>query len=188
MSSVKEKEGSKTNRAVLFARLGNVVDLQRKNDTIREGAVMARFQDPAILQLSDPLEDYRTLLESGILVRLSDDGQVSNKLLMISSDYLSLLLKDIKSRKGSRINIKTISSITRGFGQGHFRQNLFGGTTSTAEENLSFVINCETPGSNRITNSYCLSMQTEEERERIYSAIERLLFVFRFAPQKLKRN
>lgn len=122
MAKQKQEEGSKTGRAALFARLGGeAVSLEKGRSIRADGAPVEPDEDPLAL--------YRANLLKGIAVKVWNKGISTEQRLTVPESFNAIILKDIKSKSGVRHALRSMDSVTAGFGEGHMKKSNFGSSS-----------------------------------------------------------
>ena len=174
MARSREKEGTKTNRGALFARLGGVVDLKAN--------AFEKVGEELVEPTSDPLAFCRSTLRSGQLLTFYDQGASMSRHLFVGVDWTSIILKETakKARSGIRLPLRNIRKIRKGLGEGHFRRGLLGGepTTQATEERAFYIVT---------TNGHdlFLEMKSENSRDELLRSLDVLISTFRNFPSWL---
>jgi len=171
MSKMKEQEGSKVGRGALFARLGDVVDIEKGS----KDKVKAMEECPD----GDPLVEYRNLLRSGAVLTVYEAGSKHGKHIFVASDWQSIWVKDTssKTKVAKRLYLSKLKNINPGYGIGHFKKN---SQKTKADKDRSLFIDSLLENSK--ISCECPSV---EERDEWVSALRLLLKTARQWPQKL---
>lgn len=132
-SRAKGREGTKTNKGALFARLNDEIDVEaamrREGDEVKGSNIDTAMPDPLTAQ-------HRTLLRAGQVVADYVKGTSTNRHLFLSSDCADVILKDTTnkiSKPGRKVQLKNLKEVTKGYGPGHYKKALVGGTYQCAE-------------------------------------------------------
>jgi len=170
MSKMKEQEGSKVGRGALFARLGNVVEIKKGTEQVKEIEVAPD---------GDPLEEHRKFLRAGSELSVYEEGSKLNKHMFVAMDWQSIWVKDTssKTKVAKRLYLNKLKNITAGFGSGHYKKSK---KTSASEEKSLFV------DSLNDNSKVAIECKTKEERDQWVVSLQILLKVARQWPQKLK--
>lgn len=127
---VKDREGTKTSKGALFARLGNLVDASAaiKGKEVRESSFNIN---------ADPLNaQNRSFLRNGQVVTDFVNGSATQRHMFVSGDCEFIMLKDTaaKSKTIRKVPIKSISTISAGLGSGHYHRSITGTRKTACDE------------------------------------------------------
>jgi len=87
---------------------------------------------------TDPLKDWRSMLNGGAVLQEWFKGKPQSRHVLIADDMLSIILKDTnkKAKKGLMMPLKSVKSIEKGLGKGHKKKML----GKKADEKCAFNI------------------------------------------------
>jgi hypothetical protein len=87
---------------------------------------------------TDPLKDWRSMLNGGAVLQEWVKGKPQSRHVLIADDMLSIILKDTnkKAKKGLMMPLKSVKSIEKGLGKGHKKKML----GKKADEKCAFNI------------------------------------------------
>jgi len=178
MARVKNRDGTKTNRGALFARLGGLVDMSA---TTAGASLQAAAGQ-------DPLEQHRPLLRGGQVLAEFNSGTGVQRMLKASEDWIALTVRDVGTRKGAkvgsqvpvkRVELRGLRKVLRGCGEGHVKKGIRGRRANAAEDK-SFYITALRP-----ENELHFEAASTTDRDRWVAAIEQMLFVHTNMPDRL---
>ncbi|KAJ8608985.1 hypothetical protein CTAYLR_008975 [Chrysophaeum taylorii] len=136
---IAQKEKQRTNRAALFARLG---DDEMDVDKLKTAKLHAReTAEPE--PRDDPLRKYREMFAAGTVFKQWDKGKAANRMLLASADWAALLTRD--TTKGAaihaRIPLDDLRAARYGFGENHLVKSMISKKTKpTAPEDRCFYL------------------------------------------------
>ena len=132
-----EQEQHRTNRVGLFARLGEQAGVLLERSKITE---MKAEASPK----SDPLAQDRSHLTSGQLLKQFEAGKATNKVMNVSSDLSSFVIKEtgkqVRAFSAKRLPLSNIKSVKAGLGKDHQKKTLLGGLKAAADPTRSFCL------------------------------------------------
>jgi hypothetical protein len=130
-SRAKGREGTKTNKGALFARLNDEIDVEaamkRDADEVKSSSIDMNMPDPLTAQ-------HRTLLRAGQVVADYVKGSATNRHVFLTPDCLHVILKDTTNKinkPGRKVQLKHLTAVTKGYGPGHHKKALVGGKRSS---------------------------------------------------------
>ena len=93
---------------------------------------------------SDPLAQYRSHLTSGQLLKQFEAGKATNKVMNVSSDFSSFVIKEtgkqVRAFSAKRIPLSNVKSVKAGLGKDHQKRTLLGGLKAAADPTRSFCL------------------------------------------------
>ena len=110
-------------------------------------------------------------------------GSSLSKQLFASTDFQAIIVKDPrkgKERGGVRLPLNKVKEVRRGHGPHHLKKGLFGAPKPVSKEDASIYI-CGL----HTDDDICVECPNAMDRERMFSAIDRWLYVYRTWPNKL---
>jgi hypothetical protein len=95
--------------------------------------------DVVVELTTDPLENWRSMLNSGAVLQEWVKGKPQSRHVLIADDMLSIILKDTnkKVKRGLMMPLKSVKSIEKGLGKGHKKKKMLG---KKADEKCAFNI------------------------------------------------
>lgn len=175
-----QKEKQRTNRAALFARLGDDMDASKLRTE------KLKFKDQDAEPEGDPLKQYRQMLTSGFVCKEWTKGKSASRKLSVNADWTSLVARD--TSKGAAIqSCLTLNSLCMaqlGYGKGHMVKRFISKKiTPASKEERCFIIKSISGD-----DIFCAEAKSRDEAERITSAIEALLDVSTKWPHRLHKG
>uniref|UniRef100_A0A7S3K4K4 WW domain-containing protein n=1 Tax=Aureoumbra lagunensis TaxID=44058 RepID=A0A7S3K4K4_9STRA len=175
---IAQKEKQRTNRAALFARLGeDHMDVNKlKTEKLRNRTEDEEPED-------DPIKKYRDMLVSGIVLSQWDKGKAINRKLCINADWNALLTRD--TQRGSAIQarfpLKSIREIIPGYGTGHQVKSIMSKKAKpTVKEDTCFLLK-----GLKDDELICFATKSPQDATRIIDALKITLNVFSKWPHRL---
>mmetsp|Transcript_28279 Transcript_28279/g.91177 ORF Transcript_28279/g.91177 Transcript_28279/m.91177 type:complete len:314 (+) Transcript_28279:2522-3463(+) len=175
-----QKERQRTNRAALFARLGEEhMDAGKlTTQTLKAGEVE---DEP----LEDPVKKFRDLLTNGSVLKVWDKGKAATRKVAVNADWSSLLLRETAAKNAAiqgRVPFRHVKRAQLGFGQGHLVKSILASKPKpTAKEDYCFVLK----GHNNGDDLLCGECASKQDAAKIVDAIQRTLTVFTQWPHRL---
>lgn len=175
-----QKEKQRTNRAALFARLGDDMDASKLRSE------KLRFKDQDAEPEGDPLKQYREMLISGFVCKEWTKGKSASRKLSVNADWTSLLARD--TSKGAAIQtclpLNSLCMAQLGYGKGHMVKRFISKKIMPAsKEDRCFVIK-NISGDDIL----CAEAKSNGDAVKITSAIEALLVVSNKWPHRLNKG
>jgi hypothetical protein len=180
MAKQKQEEGSKTGRAALFARLGADAVSLEKSRSIHTG------DDANTEPTEDPLGAYRALLSGGTKLKVWNKGSSSDQKLSVSDNYNAIILKDVKSKSGVRLQLRGMDLVSAGYGEGHMKKSSFGGSSCKEPAERCLRITEKPRPGEGAKEVLALSFASAEEYEAWFPAIARLVETSKHWSHRLK--
>lgn len=172
-----QKEKGRTNRAALFARLGEDMD-ESKLKTER-----LKVKDQEKEPVEDPLWKYREMLKSGTPFNEWIDGKKFNRKILVNGDFDAVLTRGPKAADSivTRVALKKIKQCDLGNGSGHMVKGMLSSKKKPgAKAELCFVVKAP-DGSDLI----CGECKTKDDAKRVREALQTVLKVDEYWPHRL---
>jgi hypothetical protein len=115
-----QKEKGRTNRAALFARLGDDMDASKlKTERLK-------VKDVDVEPTEDPLKKFRESLKNGIIFKEWKDGKAVSRKLLVGEAFDSVLTREVRGTGAiaTRLPLAKIRRAELGNGQGHMQKSL----------------------------------------------------------------
>ena len=132
-----QKEKGRTNRAALFARLGDDMDASKlKTERLK-------VKDVDVEPTEDPLKKFRESLKNGIIFKEWKDGKAVSRKLLVGEAFDSVLTREVRGTGAiaTRLPLAKIRRAELGNGQGHMQKSLLSKKLKPgAKEELCFVV------------------------------------------------
>jgi len=177
----KGREGTKTNKGTLFARLNDVVDVEAamKKEEVKTSKYDTSMPDPLTSQ-------HRTLLRAGQMLTDFVKGTPSSKHMFLTTDCEYIILKDTSnkvSKPGRKVPLRNLKSVSKGYGPGHYKKTLVGGKKAAASEERSlYVSTVDGHSDDEIT----IEFSTTGDRNKWFDVLEALLLTASSCPHYLR--
>ena len=172
-----QKEKGRTNRAALFARLGDDMDASK----LKTERLKVKDQDAEPEE--DPLARYRELLKGGLLCKEWTDGRAASRKVAVNDDFSAVITRGPKANDGihGRIPIAKIRSAVLGNGAGHMQKSLLSKKLKPgAKAELCFVVK----GING-DDLLCAECKTKAEATKFKEGLEAMLKCASLWPHRL---
>jgi len=133
----------------------------------------------------DPLGKYRQLLSKGARAQVWSKG-VASPVVVSVVDWGALVLKDVNSKGGMRIHLRSLDKCLEGHGAGHLKKSAFGGPSckEPPEQCLKLLERSKPtePPKEVASLSFASKAECSEWRE----ALSRLVETSKLWPHRLK--
>mmetsp|Transcript_4951 Transcript_4951/g.15520 ORF Transcript_4951/g.15520 Transcript_4951/m.15520 type:complete len:927 (+) Transcript_4951:946-3726(+) len=175
-ATLAQKESQRTNRAALFARLGE--------GNVATQKLEARQQDAE--PEDDPLRRCRDLLTAGSVLKVWDKGKATSRKLTVNADWSSFLTRDASRTAAvqGRLPFRTIRLARLGYGGGHqVKSRLSSKLKPTAREDCCVVLKGHVD-----EDLLCCECHAPGDAARLVDAVQTTLAAFTKWPHRLVRG